>query len=123
METVHYIDEVIKFLQHPFYMMLGGLSFFFLLKWSGYKNGIVKLDDPSNTFYQDQKDEMVVSLVGGLLYIVWDDEILSLIYLLRGKEIIPHLQAESYTYFLIGPVVERLYRSIIWVSKKRKEDA
>ena len=105
-----FIDNVIQFLQHEFFMILGGLLFYFYFKYSVTKNK--KQFKNFKEFWDDQNDEIGVSLIGGLAFLVWDDETIAVInaaYDYIGKK--PHqpITLERYYYLLIGPIIERLY--------------
>ena len=68
------------------------------------------------TFWQDQKDELTLTFLGGLMFLVWDDEILDVwdILVNGGEEI--HHELQPFMYLLVGPAIERL----VWVYKKLK---
>jgi len=103
------IDTFINSIQHPFFMLWGGLLFWFALIWSldmehRKKKGI--------TFWDDQKDEVVVALIGGLMFLIWDDEVIQAYYDWQGISGEPELK--PYYYLLIAPAIDRLY----WALRK-----
>ena len=112
------LNTIINSLQHPFFMLLGGLIFWFSLKWSWWTN-----DGNQTSFLKDQKDELIVSVIGGLLFLVWDDEILTgLSYVPVIKEYLgERIELQPFMYLLVGPAIERLY--VISRYFKKKKDA
>lgn len=119
-----YIDLVIDSVQHPFFMMIFGLIFWFSIVWSLDRN---KLKAEGKSFWDDQKDEMIVAFIGGLIFLVWDDETLSAIEYLRawagGVEMDNWKQPEDaqfpdFMYLLIGFFVDRAY----WGIKKLRRN-
>jgi len=104
------VDSVITSLQHPFFMMIGGLVFWFALVWS---KQMEERRAKGVSFFGDQKDEIVVAFIGGLLFIVWDDEILSLFGSVEDKQI----ELEPYYYLIIAPAIDWIY----WTYKKIKK--
>lgn len=60
-------------------------------------------------FFDDQKDEMLVSLIGGLIFLVWDDETIDLVHHIFGMEGDDH-ELQPYYYMLVAPVIERIYK-------------
>ena len=107
------IDGVIAQLQHPFFMMVFGILFWFTLEWSIHMNKREKL---KVTFWQDQKDEITLTFLGGLMFLVWDDELLDVWDILfnNGEQV--HNELQPFMYLLVGPAVER----IVWAYKKLK---
>jgi hypothetical protein len=106
-EIIQFIDTVIHSLQHPFFMVVGGLIFWFALVWS---KGMDARKAKGVKFWADQKDEIVVAFIGGLLFLVWDDEILSLFSEVDGDDI----ELEPYYYLIVAPAIDWIY----WASKK-----
>jgi hypothetical protein len=116
-EDIHYIDSLIEYLQHPFYMMIGGLIFYFVLKFSVMRNFHMI---PDQGFWSDQKDEMGVAIIGGLLFVVWDDEILTAYY--HYKEIIvDDPVAADWMYFYVGVATENIYTGISWIVRLKNK--
>ncbi len=103
------IDNIIMAFSHPFFMVLFGLAFWFTLMWSMDMEHRKKL---SKTFWQDQKDEVIVALMGGLLFLIWDDEILEAYNDWTGRH--GDTEFKSYYYLMVAPAIDRLY----WVIKK-----
>ena len=103
------IDQVINSLQHPFFMVFFGTIFWFIFLWSMKRN---KYREKNINFWQDQKDEMIVTLMFGFMFLVWDDEIIQAYYDLTDREGSPELKV--YYYLLVGPAVDRLY----WIYRK-----
>ena len=110
----HSIDSVINSIQHPFFMLLAGLIFWFAMVWSLEMD---KRKKKKLTFWADQKDEVVVALIGGFMFLIWDDEILQAYYDWQGIEGEPELR--PYFYLLIAPVIDRMYWA---VQKLRQKD-
>ena len=103
------IDTFIDSIQHPFFMLWAGLLFWFALIWSldmehRKKAGV--------TFWEDQKDEFVVTLIGGLMFLIWDDEILQAYY--DYRDMTGHPELKPYYYLMIAPAVDRIY----WALRK-----
>jgi len=103
---VNYIDALLNSLQHPFFMTIGGMVFWFLLKWSILRN---KKGTEYN-FINDQKDEIIVTLFGCLLFLIWDDEIINAYYDVVLKQAKHEHELKPYYYLIIGFAVERLYQ-------------
>jgi len=103
------IDTIIDSLQHPFFMVVFGIVFWFLFLWSLKRN---KLKEENINFWQDQKDEMLVTLMFGFMFLVWDDEIIQAYYDATGKT--GTVEMKIYYYLLVGPAVDRLY----WLYRK-----
>ena len=104
------IDQIIEFLQHEFFMVFGGLLFYFYLKFSISKNK--KQFQNFRAFWNDQNDEVGVSVIGGLMFLVWDDETMSVVnafFVWIGQAPEEPLTLERYYYLLVGPIVERVY--------------
>jgi hypothetical protein len=92
--------------QHPFVLSLGGLVFWFALKYSIAKNK--KRVKNFRHYLKESADEILVSSIGGLCFIVFDDEILLLInhYLNYDVPIEVHN-----ALYLLGPLgIDRLYK-------------
>jgi hypothetical protein len=111
-EVARTIDVVIASIQHPFFMVLFGLLFWFTLIWSLEMKKRKKLN---LTFWGDQKDEIAVAIIGGLMFLVFDDEILQAFY--DYKEIEGSPELKPYYYLLVAPVIDRLY----WVVQKFRQ--
>jgi len=120
------IDTIIEYLQHPFWMLWGGLVFFFVLKWSFMRNrGKVNGD---RSFWEDQKDEIAVSVIGGLCFLVWDDEMISVFFFV--KDYIQsgeldfnrqhHFEFPTFIYLIVGPGIDQLlYRPYKALTKQK----
>lgn len=104
------LNQFLHALDHPFIMMVLGVAFWFTLKWSINRN-----KNGNKGFWTDQKDEVIVTMFGGLLFIVFDDEIIQMYYDFTNKEGSPELK--PYFYLLVGPAVERLYKVYSAISK------
>lgn len=112
------IDHIIQSLQHPFFMMLGGLVGWFALVWATDMKGIKK---KKIGFWADQKEEIIASLVLGLIFIVWDDEAIAFYYYYKGIEGTPEI--EYYYYLIICPFIDSLiwsYQKVDELRKRRK---
>ena len=115
MET---LDTAIAALQHPFFMMVGGMIFFFTLKWSFMSNE----KKNGSRFWTDQKDELIVSVVGGLMFIVWDDEMLAaydwfMVSIFNQADHEP-VKLQPFFYLLVAPFIERIYTWYPMIGKK-----
>ena len=116
------IEAIIESLQHPFFMLVGGLVFWFTFIWSvGRDERRKKLMG----FWDDQGDEVLVALVGGLVFLIWDDETLYAISYVKdvwigstsSEEWQPQWhELPTFMYLLVGPGIERLY----WLYKLGK---
>ena len=105
-----WVDSFTEGLKHPFFAVFMGIGFFFCVKWSFMRN---REKIKSVGFFNDQKDEMVVAIVGGLLFLVWDDELISL----YNNIVVPNVtfinlpktkgeELQPYHYLLVGPATE-----------------
>ena len=75
---------------------------------------------PTQGFWSDQKDEMGVAIIGGLLFVVWDDEILTAYY--HYKEIIvDDPVAADWMYFYVGVATENIYTGISWIVRLKNK--
>ena len=99
------LDTVLHALSHSFFMMLFGLIFYFTLKWSIWRNKPRKIG-----FLHDQADEIIVSLIGGLIFLIWDDEILVFWYEVIIREEEHPEELKPYYYLMVGPAIERFYK-------------
>ena len=100
------IDFYIENLKHPFVAVILGLVLWFLIKWSWFRD-----DDSKNyNFWDDQKDEMFISLVVGLTFLIFDDEIIAGYHDLMedGSD---QTELKFYYYLIIGPAAERIYKT------------
>jgi len=111
----HILDAILNNLSHPFFMVIFSIALTFGVKWSVKKSKF----DSKFRFFQDQKDEMVVTLILGLMLLIWDDELITAWLFLeayfKGEEY-DHAPQEFHTfyYFLVGPAGDR----IIWLYQK-----
>jgi hypothetical protein len=91
-------------------MLIGGLIFYFFLIFSiGRNRGTFK---SFAHFWNDQNDEISVSLLGGLLFLIWDDESLEAItWILTLFDKAPEepLRMERFYYLIVGIVIEWIY--------------
>lgn len=114
------IDYYIAQLQHPFFMTVAGVLFFFLMKYSLMVSSKKEAKVHNFTeFWGDQKDEFMVTLVGAMIFLVWDDETLAMWYeFVKGyspdQVATMGLELQSGYYLLVGFAVERLY----WIVQK-----
>jgi len=124
-----YIDNMISSLQHPFFMMTAGIVFWFSIIWSVQMS---KRSIKKASFFQDQKDEIWVAFVGGLIFLVWDDEVLQAIEYVkdvwvRGED--PETWApttaelQPFMYLLVAPFIDIILNpSIKWLIHKFKKN-
>ena len=103
------IDTWLTFLNHPFFAVVMGIVFWFTLVWS---IGRDERKTKGLIFWGDQKDEVVVAIIGGLLFLVWDDEIMQGLY---DKGIVDTLEIKTYYYLIVAPFIDRVY----WLFKKK----
>ena len=106
------LDKAILSLQHPFFMVVFGLMFWFAIIWSlemahRKKEGI--------SFWEDQKDEIVVAFIGGLMFLIWDDEIIQGYY--DWQNISGEPELKPYFYLLVAPAIDRIY----WAIRKMRK--
>jgi hypothetical protein len=90
-----------------------GIVFWFAIIWSLEMEKRAKL---KIGFFQDQKDEIVVTMIGGLMFLVFDDEILQAYYDWKGIEGEPELK--PYYYALVAPIIDRVY----WIVRKLRKN-
>jgi hypothetical protein len=108
------IDMILNSMAHPFFMVLFGILFWFAVIWS---LDMEKRKKAGITFWEDQKDEVVVAFIGALIFLIWDDEIIQGYYDWKGISGEPELK--PYYYLIVAPVIDRLY----WAIKKiRRKD-
>jgi hypothetical protein len=107
------IDVIIESMSHPFFMVIFGLVFWFALIWS---LDMEKRKKKGITFWADQKDEVVVAFIGGLMFLIWDDEIIQGYYDWKGITGEPELKA--YFYLIIAPAIDRVY----WALRKLRKN-
>lgn len=106
------LDNAILSLQHPFFMVVFGLMFWFAIIWS---LDMAKRKKLGLTFWEDQKDEIVVAFIGGLMFLIWDDEII------QGyndwQEVSGPPELKPYYYLLVAPAIDRIY----WAIRKMRK--
>ena len=112
-EVANNIDVIIASIQHPFFMVLFGLLFWFTLIWSLDMQHRKKL---KISFWADQKDEVIVAIIGGLMFLIWDDEIIQAYHDYRDIEGVAELK--PYYYLLVAPVIDRIY----WAVQKFRQN-
>ena len=108
-----HIDEYIASMAHPFFMVMFGLLFWFTLIWS---LDMEKRKKAGVKFWEDQKDEVIVSLIGGLIFLILDDEIIQAYYDWKG--ISGDAELKPYFYLLVAPAIDRMY----WALRKLRRD-
>lgn len=97
-----YFDSIVAFFQYPIWMLLFGLVFWFTLLWS-----IARNKNKSIHFWYDQKDEILVSGIGGFIFLLFTNVVLDgWDYLLGNEE--PTCFHEFY-YLLVGPAIAKIY--------------
>lgn len=97
------IDQIIEHLQHPLFMLIGGVTFWFTLLWSINRN-----KNGKKHFWKDQKDEIIVTIMGGLLFLVFTKTVLSAWDWIWQNEI--ETEFQTFFFLLVGPAVERIYK-------------
>ena len=119
--SFHIKEFMELYIHEPFAMMVAGLIFWFLLGWSRGRN---KGKWKKVGFWHDQKDEMAVSFVGGLIFIVWDQQVLNVIAFFLKKATLMNestvLSMQVYYYFLVGPIIEKIYD---WTYGRKQHEA
>lgn len=125
----HIVDKLFAagklMLQHPFFIMIGGIYLWFILKWSWMKNA-----GQINTwkeFKADQKDEFAVTMSFGFAFLIWDDEFIGAYQFLMAwwnntltPEWTPtHVELMPFMYLMVGLAVERLYVLKKFIIRKR----
>ena len=118
------MDAAICFLQHEVFMIIAGMMFFFYLKFSWMKNRGKTKAFPQ--FWADQNDEIGVSFIGGLIFLVWDDECLRAIEIILEWITIREETADSITmerafYLLVSPFIERVYSFYNMISSRKSK--
>lgn len=98
------IDIFIDSLNHPFIAVLLGLVLWFLIKWSWFRDNNI-----NKSFFDDQKDEIAVSVIGGLIFLIFDDEIIVGYHDLM-KDGSTQTELKFYYYLIVGPAIERVYK-------------
>jgi len=99
------IDNIILFFQHPFWMIYLGLIFWFTLLWSWNRN-----KKGNKPFWFEQKDEIIVSCIGGFLFLVFSTLVLQAYDYMVGKT--QSTEFHEFYYLLVGPGIERIYKLI-----------
>lgn len=115
------LDSVIELLQHEFFMVLAGLLFFFYLKYSWMRNR--GKANSFKEFWNDQNDEVGTSFIGGLIFLVWDDEVLRAIEITLaffGRDG-GAIEMERAFYLLVAPFIERIYTLYGVISRFKKK--
>ena len=96
------MDDIIEHLQHPFYMLIGGMLFWFTFMWSKARN-----KNKKTKFWSEQKDEIIVTVIGALLFLVFTPLILEAWDWIFNID--TPTEFRSFFYLLVGPAIERLY--------------
>ncbi len=100
-----WLDNMIQFFQHPFWMIYLGLVFWFAILWSRNRN-----KNGNKHFWYDQKDEIIVSCIGGFLFLIFSMFMLQAYdHLIGNKE---PTEFHEFYYLLVGPGIERIYKLI-----------
>lgn len=121
MEIIENINQFAGALDNPTAKVLFSIIFVFAIKWSLSRND-PKIDNKTYSFWDDQKDEIVVTLIAGFGFLVFDDDILNLVAyvqsIINGTEYIHEERVfHSFYYLLVSPAVERGY---FWYRKFKK---
>jgi hypothetical protein len=77
MSFIDYIDSIAH---HPFILILGGCVFYFILKYR------VWWVQKEKSFLSDQYDDILWSLIFGMLLVIFDEEML-LVFTILSKEV------------------------------------
>jgi len=109
------LDFIFQNLNHPFFMVVFSILLTFGIKWSVKKSKFASRKE----FIKDQKDEMFITLIIGLMLLIWDDELISAwiffdAYIRNQEYVYEHKEFHTFYYFLVGPAGERL----IWLYQK-----
>ena len=119
------------FFTHPFWVIMGGYFAYFLLGYSYLRNkGKIKT---WKQFIKLEKDEMIVTGMFSLMFLIWDDEMINAVHFvgtyiksdISWHEIINEYEPKDYElplflYLFIGPVVERLYALYVLIKGMKK---
>jgi len=120
----HPNDIISEYIHEPFIMMFAGFFLYFLVIWKRGRNR-GKWNGKPPSFFQDQKDEMAVAFISGLMFVVWDSQILkaldfSLKYLSIRNEDSEPIVMQTFYYFLVSPSVELLGRLVDKLTDKKE---
>jgi len=122
-ETIEALaHQWVLFMQHSFFMMLAGVIVYFTLTWVWMSNN--KKVENFKEFWIDQKGEIIMTIIVGLMVITWDDEIINAVAfiqqwrvgdcnlkeLIEGCFVASNARIPNFLYFFIGPVTELLYQ-------------
>lgn len=119
----HPNDIISEYLHEPFMMMFAGFFLYFLVMWKRGRNKGKWNGKGYKTFWMDQKDEMAVAFIAGLMFVVWDSQILGALdfvlkyFNLRDAEADPIIM-QTFYYFLVAPAVETISRIIDKLTSK-----
>jgi hypothetical protein len=106
------LDIILESLNHPFIAMIFGLLFWFCAMWALYK----PVRNENIPFLVDQKEEIALSLIGGMAFLIFDDELIEFYHWYKGDV---EAELQFFYYFLVAPVVERVLWFISMMKKKR----
>lgn len=123
-----------EYIHEPFMMFLAGLILYFLIIWKRGRNAGKWNGGGGPSFWKDQKDEIYVAFAAGLVFIVWDSQILAALddFLdftdtffekynvdLRADDH-ARLTMKTYYYFLVAPAIEIIAWMIALIGNKIK---
>ena len=100
-----FLDQMIAFFQHPFWMIYLGLIFWFSILWSWNRN-----KNGKKNFWDDQKDEIVVSCIGGFIFLIFSMLVLQAYDHVMDRD--TPTEFHQFYYLLVGPAIERLYKLV-----------
>ena len=95
-------NEIFEQLQHPFFMVVGGIIFYHLTIWT--------FSGTSKNWWRQHYKSIFASFILGLLVIVWDDETAGLI-----QEYKADFTFKPYYYFMIAPAFELIKKGVKWL--------
>jgi len=102
------VNEALTILQHPFFMGLYGIFAWFALKLSLAlsKQTVTSFKE----FWEDQKDEVLFTLVLSFAFMIWDDEVIYLYYTyVKDSEVLIQELPRPY-YLLLGIGSDKIYK-------------
>ena len=119
----HPNDILSQYIHEPFMMMFAGFFLYFLIVWKRGRNA-GKWNSKKPSFWQDQKDDMAVAFFAGMMFVIWDSQVLAALdFILKYLGVRPEdadpLIVHTYYYFLVSPAVELIARGIDKFTSKK----
>ena len=110
------------YIHAPFTIAFAGWLLWGLIQWGWHRD---EYKNKEESFWDDYKDEAVVSFIAMLMFLIWDTQMLYALDLaidyISGRDVKVPLELGPETYVAIAPVSERLYTFGGWINKKFKQ--